>query len=135
MRTFLFAFLGGMLASIPAANMFAQFNASILDSGNSMSMLNRLDIAELLQLLAALFLIPPIGSAIGAKLGGQWAGVHYMVGRGTGGQLTTFIILTIAFMQFPEFEASILALSLNGQTIASLALMQIGCTLGTVWGV
>lgn len=135
MRTFLFAFLGGMLASIPAANMFANAGIGMMDNAGGMAMVNRLDLAGVIQFYTVLLLIPPIGSAIGAKLGGQWAGVHYMIGRGIGGQLTAFIILTIAFMQFPEFEASIRALSPTGQTIASLALMQIGCTLGTVWGV
>jgi hypothetical protein len=135
MRAFLFAFLGGLLASIPAASMFAQYNASILDSGNSMSMLNRLDMGALIQILVVIFLLPPIGSAIGAKLGGQGSSVHYMIGRGIGGQLTAFILMTIAFMQFPEFAANIRALSPTGETIASLALMQIGCTLGTVWGI
>ena len=135
MRAFLFAFLGGMLASIPAASMFAQYNASPLDSGNSMSMLNRLNLVELLQFLSVLFVIPPIGSAIGAKLGGRGAEVHYMIGRGIGGQFTAFFVLTIVFIQFPGFEADVLALSRSGETIASLALLQIGCTLGTVWGV
>lgn len=135
MRAFLFAFLGGMVGSIPAANLFASFGASIIDNATTMSMLDRFDLGEIILFYGALFLIPPIGSAIGAKLGGRGAEVHYMIGRGIGGQFIAFIFLTIAFNQFPGFEASISTLSANGETIVTLMLMQIGCTLGTVWGV
>lgn len=134
MRTFFLAYIGGMIASIPIGVIFTNAGIGMLDGAGGLSMLNRMSLAEIIQFYGLMFLVPPIGSAIGAKIGGRGAEVHYMIGRGVSGQIMAYFVLLIIFLQFPGFEATLIALTPNGQTIAMLGLLQIGCTLGTVWG-
>lgn len=124
-----------MLASVPAAGMFTNAGVSILDNAGVFAILDRMDISSLIQFYGALLLLPPVGSAIGAKIGGRMAEVQYMIGRGIGGQVIAFLCLGFIFSSLPGLESNINALSISGQTIATLMLLQVGCTLGTVWGI
>ena len=73
MKTFLYAYLGGLLASIPAFTMFNDVGASPLRNYQALNAQIGTSLTSMIVALATFFLLPAIGSAIGAKIGGRGA--------------------------------------------------------------
>lgn len=130
MKTFLFAYLGGLLASAPAYAMFNDVghNAQALDARIGTP------ITAVVIALGMVWVIPAFGSALGAKFGGRGAEFHYIYGRGIGGQVAFSLAFGLATIVMPQVESAMMGLSASMQTIVFLMVSQIGCTFGTVWG-
>lgn len=131
MLTLLFAFIGGMLASIPA---FAMFNDVGASPFRNLGAVQTRSISDILLYFALLWLLPPVGAVIGAKIGGRLAELNYMYRRGVSGQMLFSIGFSLLLMFVDSAWASVSGMPTSTQTIAFLAAAQIGCTLGVVWG-
>ena len=134
MKTFLFAYFCGMLASIPAYMMFNEVGASPYRDYDLVFRNMGYSLSTVLTYYALIFFVPALGSAIGAKLGGRGAELHYMYGRGVGGQFIGAIAFGFLISWLPSLESAVLAMDAPTQTLVVLATAQVGCTLGTVWG-
>ncbi len=134
MKTFVFAYLGGLLASVPAFGMFNNVGASPF---RNLQALDRTVFASLTSVALYFFLlwvVPALGSALGAKIGGRRADFHYIYGRGIGGQVIFSIGFGVLMMTVSTVGSTVDGMSTAMQTIVFLMFSQLGCTLGTVWG-
>ncbi len=134
MKTFIYAYLGGLLASIPAFTMFNDVGASPLRNYQALDAQIGTSLTAIIVALATFFLLPAIGSAIGAKIGGRGADFHYIYGRGIGGQVVFAIAFELLVMSNPSVSRHVLPLPIPMQTVVYLMFAQLGCTFGTVWG-
>ena len=134
MKTLLFAFLGGMAASAPAVALFNDVGVSPYQNFDAVLARTGTSIAGILAYYGLILFLPALGSAIGAKLGGRGADLHYIYGRGVTGQLIGVIAFAVLLNTMAGLEAAILGLSASTQTVVALATAQVGCTLGTAWG-
>lgn len=133
-KTLLFAFLGGMAASAPAFALFNELGVSPYQNFDAVLAHIGVSIAGILTYYGLILFLPAFGSAIGAKLGGRGADLHYIYGRGVAGQCIGVLVFAIVLNTTTGLEATILGLSASTQTLVALATAQVGCTLGTVWG-
>lgn len=135
MKAFIYAYLGGLLASIPAfllfndvgASPFRNFDVVYQQVGNS--------VVSIVSYFAMLWIVPAIGSTIGAKISGHYGIFRYMYGRGVSGQFLFSVGFSILIMAVSAVGNVVLGMSTTAQTLVFLMFSQIGCTLGTVWGV
>lgn len=134
MKTFLYAYLGGLLASAPAYAMFNDVGASPLR--NFDALFNRISgsLWSIVLYFALIWIVPAIGSTIGAKIGGRQADFNYIYGRGVGGQFLFSIGFSILLLTVPNFAGPVYGMQAAMQTLVFLMFAQIGCSLGTVWG-
>jgi hypothetical protein len=134
MKTFLFAYLGGMIGSIPAFAIFNDVGASPFRNFQAVNSHLGSSIENILLYLALIWIVPAFASSVGAKIGGHPVNFQWIYGRGISGQ----IIFSIAFSLLIAFVSSVgsvvLGWPLSQQTIAFLMAAQLGCTLGVVWG-
>jgi hypothetical protein len=130
----LVAYLGGMLASIPAFAMFDHVGASPFRNFAVAQDAVGTSLSAVLFYFALIWAVPAVGSTFGAKLAGHPAGFRYMYGRGLGGQFAFSIGFSLLIMAVASFGAWVMGLPAPMQTLAFLAFSQLGCTLGTVWG-
>jgi hypothetical protein len=133
LKTFIFAYLGGLLASIPAYRSFDDVGASPFRNLDALDGTMFASLTSTITYLALLWVLPALGSAIGAKIGGSGADFRYMYGRGVGGQVLFSIGLGVLMMTVAVVGNTMGGLSTHMQTIAFLMFAQIGCSLGTVW--
>jgi hypothetical protein len=134
MKNFVFAYLGGLLASVPAYGMFNDVGASPFRKLDAVMASRGDSLLAIVIYFALLWVVPAFGSTIGAKLAGHPWDFQHSYGRGVGGQVTFSIGLGILMMTVPEVSGFMAGLSTPMQTAAFLMFSQIGCTLGTVWG-
>jgi hypothetical protein len=134
MKTLLFAYFGGMAASIPAFMMFSEVGTSPYRDYDLVLRNMGYSLSAVLTYYALILFVPALGSAIGAKLGGRGVELHYMYGRGVGGQFIGILVFGILLSVLPNLESAVYAMDAPTQTIVALATAQVGCTLGTVWG-
>lgn len=134
MKTFVFAYLGGMVASIPAFAMFNNAGASPFINYQALDAQINRSLTSLLIALALVWVVPAFGSALGAKIGGRQAEFHYIYGRGVGGQFIFSIVVSLLVTSTPEVRSMVMGMPLPMQTIVFLMASQIGCVFGTVWG-
>jgi hypothetical protein len=134
MKTFLFAYLGGLLASSPAFAIFNDVGASPFRNLEAVDASIGTSITAVIWSLVLIWVVPAFGSALGAKFGGRGAEFHYIYGRGIGGQVAFSIAFSLAMMFIPQVQDVVMGLSTSMQTIVFLMVSQIGCTFGTVWG-
>lgn len=134
MKTLLFAYLGGLLASAPAFAMFNDVGASPFRNFEALDATIGTSITAVALSLVLVWVVPAFGSALGAKFGGRGAEFHYIYGRGIGGQVAFSISFSLAMMFVPQVQDAVMGLSTSMQTIVFLMVSQIGCTFGTVWG-
>lgn len=134
MKTLLFAFLGGMAASIPALTLFN--DAGVSPYLNYEVVLDRMDnsVTSILTYYALILFLPALGSAIGAKLGGRGAEFNYIYGRGVTGQFVAIIAFGLLLNSVTSLGTEVFGMTTQMQTLVALATAQVGCTLGTVWG-
>lgn len=134
MKTFVFAYIGGLLASIPAFGMFNDVGASPFRNLQALERTVFASLTSIALYFLLLWVVPAFGSALGAKIGGRGADFQYIYGRGIGGQVAFSIGFGILMMTVAAVASTVNGLSTPMQTIAFLMFAQIGCTLGTVWG-
>lgn len=134
MKTFLYAYLGGLLASIPAYVMFSNVGASPFRNFDAVMSKIGGSITSIVVYFLLILIVPALGSAIGAKLGGRGAEFHYIYGRGIGGQFIFAILFSLLIMFVPQVGGPVTGFPTSMQTVAFLAFAQVGCTFGTVWG-
>ncbi len=134
MKTLVFAYLGGLLASSPAFVMFNDVGASPFRNFEALDAKIGTSLTAIALSLFLVWVVPAFGSALGAKIGGRGAEFHYIYGRGIGGQVAFSIAFSLAVMFIPQVHDAIMGLSTSMQTIVFLMVSQIGCTFGTVWG-
>ncbi len=132
MLTLLLAFIGGMLVSIPAFAMFNEVGASPFRNLETVQQLGG-SITDIILYFALIWLLPPVGAVIGAKIGGRSAGLHYMYRRAVGGQILFSIGFSLLLTLVGSAWMSVSGMPTRMQTLAFLAVAQIGCTLGVVW--
>ena len=134
MKAFIFAYLGGLLASIPAFTLFNDVGAS--PYRNFDVVYSRMDnsIVSIVIYFALLWVVPAFGSTIGAKIGGHHGDFRHMYSRGIGGQFIFSVGFSLLIMVVTAIGSVVLKMPTTAQTIAFLMFSQIGCTLGTVWG-
>jgi len=131
MKTLVFAYLGGLLASIPAFTMFNNVGANPFTNPEA---IDTHSIVAIVTYFALIWIVPAFGASIGAKIGGRGADFHYIYGRGIGGQVIFSISFSLLVMGSPEIGEIVLNMTASGQTLVFLMASQVGCTLGVVWG-
>jgi len=134
MKTFIFAYLGGLLASIPAFLLFNDVGASPFRNFDAVYSRISNSILSIVIYFALLWVLPAFGSVIGAKIGGHQGDFRRMYGRGIGGQFSFSIVFSILIMTVSAVGTAVLGMPTTEQMIVFLMFSQIGCTLGTVWG-
>jgi hypothetical protein len=134
MKTFAFAYLGGLLASAPAFAMFNDVGASPFRNLQALERTVFASITSIALYFLLLWVVPAFGSALGAKIGGRGADFQYIYGRGIGGQVSFSVGFSVLMITVATVSSTVNGLSTSMQTIAFLMFAQIGCTLGTVWG-
>jgi hypothetical protein len=134
MKTFVFAYLGGLIGSIPAYAMFNDVGASPFRNLDPVMAAHSGSLLAIIEYFALLWLVPAIGSTIGAKLAGHPYSFQYAYGRGVSGQVIFSIGFGLLMMAVPAVGSSVGAMSTSMQTVVFLMAAQVGCTLGTVWG-
>ena len=134
MRTLITAFVGGMAASVPAIALFNDVGVSPYRNFDKLLPMASNSIEGLLLFYSLILFLPALGSAIGAKIGGRWAEFHYIYGRGIGGQLFGAIVFGVLMTVIPDLGAAVEGMDTPTQTVVALMAAQVGCTLGTVWG-
>jgi hypothetical protein len=134
MKIFVFAYLGGLLASIPAYGMFNDVGASPFRNLDAVKALRGDSLMEIIIYFALLWVVPAFGSTVGAKLAGHPWDFQHCYRRGIGGQVVFSIGLGVLMLTVPAVAGFMASLSTPMQTAAFLMFAQIGCTLGTVWG-
>lgn len=134
MKTFIFAYIGGLLASIPAFGMFNDVGASPFRNLQALDRTMFASLSSVALYFLLLWVVPAFGSALGAKIGGRGADFQYIYGRGIGGQVLFSIGFGLLMMTVAAVANTVTGLSTSMQTMAFLMFAQIGCTLGTVWG-
>ena len=134
MKTFIFAYIGGLLASIPAFIMFNKVGASPFQNFDALYSQISNSLVSIVTYFALLWVVPAFGSTIGAKLGGHYGDFQHMYGRGIGGQFIFSIIFSIMIMTVASLGKSVMGMSTTEQMLVFLMASQVGCTLGTVWG-
>jgi hypothetical protein len=134
MKTFVFAYLGGLAASAPAFAMFNDVGASPWRNFEAVYAKTSGSLQSILIYFALIWIVPAFGSALGAKIGGRQAEFHYIYGRGIGGQVAFSLLFTALLTLVPTVGTTVFGLSTPMQTIVFLMAAQIGCAFGTVWG-
>lgn len=134
MKAFVFAYLGGLLASIPAFTMFNDVGASPFRNFDAIMAKIGGSLVAIVIYFALLWIVPAFGSALGAKIGGRGADFRHIYSRGIGGQVAASIGFTLLLMFVASVESAIDGMPTTTQTVVFLMASQIGCTLGTVWG-
>jgi hypothetical protein len=127
MKTLVFAYLSGLLASIPAFTMFNEVGASPFTNPEAVDTYSILNIVTY---FALIWVVPAFGASIGAKIGGRGADFHYIYGRGISGQVAFSICFSLLIMVSPAVTGVVMGLSAPGQTVLFLMASQVGCTLG-----
>lgn len=135
MKTFIFAYLGGLLASMPAFTIFNEVGASPFRNLDAVMAKVNGSLVSIVIYFICLWIVPAFGSAIGSKLGGSGWDFQHIYRRGIGGQFAFSIVFSILLAAVPSVGNTVLGLSTASQTTVFLMFSQIGCTLGTVWGV
>ena len=134
MKRLIIAYVGGILASIPAFAMFDHVGASPFRNFAAAQDAVGSSLSSIVFYFALIWVVPAIGSTIAGKIAGHGAPFNYMYGRGVGGQIAFTIGFSLLMMVVPGFNAWVMGLAIPMQTIAMLACGQVGCTLGTIWG-
>ena len=134
MKTFIYAYLGGLVASAPAFAMFNDVGASPFRNFDAVMSEIGGSITSIVLYFILLWIVPAFGSAIGSKLGGSDWNFQYIYRRGISGQFAFSIGFSILMMAVPTVSDTVMDMSTTLQTMAFLMFSQIGCTLGTVWG-
>lgn len=135
LKTFIFAYLGGLLASTPAFLLFNDVGASPFRNFDAVYMQMENSILSIVAYFALLWIVPAIGSTIGAKIGGHHGNFRYMYSRGISGQFLFSVGFGLLITFVSAVETVVLGMPTTAQTLTFLMVSQIGCTLGTVWGV
>jgi hypothetical protein len=134
MKKLIFAYLGGLLASVPAYAMFNDVGASPFRNFDAVMAKIGGSLVAIVVYYVLLWIVPALGSAIGAKMGGHAWDFRYCYSRGVGGQFAFSIIFSILIFTVPAVKDVVDNMSTSLQTAALLMFSQIGCTLGTIWG-
>ncbi|MFQ5615412.1 MAG: hypothetical protein ACE5GO_03000 [Anaerolineales bacterium] len=134
MRTYLFAYLGGLLASLPAFTLFNEVGASPYRNFDAVMNVIGGSLVSIVVYFLLLWVVPAFGAAIGGKLGGRGAGFRYIYNRGIGGQVLFSIGFTVLMMTVPSVGDAVYAMPATTQTVVFLMAAQVGCALGVVWG-
>lgn len=134
MKAFVFAYLGGLLASVPAFTMFNDVGASPFRNFDAIMSQIGGSLVSVVVYFALIWVVPAFGSAIGAKLGGRVPDFHRIYTRGIGGQVIFSLAFTFLLMGVDSVGNVVFGMPTAMQTAVFLMAAQIGCTLGTVWG-
>jgi hypothetical protein len=134
MKKFVFAYLGGLLASAPAFTLFNDIGASPFSNLDAVMSKIEGSIVSIVGYFILLWVVPAFGAAIGAKLGGSGWDFQHIYRRGIGGQFTFSICFSILLAAVPSVGNTVFGLSTASQMAVFLMFSQIGCTLGAVWG-
>ncbi|MBU0490227.1 MAG: hypothetical protein KKA73_22675 [Chloroflexi bacterium] len=134
MKAFVFAYLGGLVASIPAFTMFDDVGASPFRNLDAIMAKIGGSLVSTIIYFTLLWIVPAFGSAIGAKIGGRGVDFRHVYSRGIGGQVAFSIGFSLLLMVVASVESMVSGMPTTMQTVVFLMVSQIGCTLGTVWG-
>lgn len=134
MKKYIFAYLAGLAASIPAFTMFGNVGASPFRNFDAMMSHLGGSISSIIIYFALIWAVPALGAAIGAKLGGCGYGFQHIYGRGIAGQFAFSILFSLLIMFVPQVGNPVLSYTPSVQTIAFLMFSQIGCSISANWG-
>jgi hypothetical protein len=134
MKKFIFAYLGGLLASAPVFTLFNDVGASPYSNLDAVMAKIEGSIVSIVGYYVLLWVVPAFGAAIGAKLGGSGWDFQHIYKRGIGGQFAFSIGFTLLLVTVPSVGTTVFGLSTSSQMAVFLMFSQIGCTLGAVWG-
>lgn len=132
MKRFVFAYLAGMIASIPAFGMFNSVGASPWRNFNAMMATLRYTLASIIVYYAVIWIVPAAGAAIGAKVGGVRSGLLPIFRRSVVGQVFGSIAVTAMLDLVPAFGATVEGYSVPLQTLTLLVASQIICAFFAV---
>ena len=134
MKKFVTAYLGGLLASMPAFTMFNDVGASPYRNLDAVMSKIEGSLESLVIYFALLWVVPAFGAAFGSKVGGSGWDFRHAYSRGIGGQVAFSIGFTALLVAVPSIGKTVFGLSTSSQMAVFLMFSQIGCTLGAVWG-
>jgi hypothetical protein len=134
MKKLFIAYLAGMFGSIPAYLIFNNVGASPFRDLDAVSGARAGSLSAVCTYFVLIWLVPAFTSALGAKIAGCPATLRACSTRGVGGRVLFSIGLSVLMMFVNSIGAAVGGLATSFQTIVFLLFAQLGCTLGTVWG-
>ena len=131
MKSFIFAYLGGLIASLPVYTLFNDVGASPYRNFDAVMAQIGGSLISTITYFGLLWVVPAFGSAIGAKIGGRGAEFSHIYRRGIGGQLAFSLGFSLLLMQVATVGDIVLGMPTTMQMVVFLLAAQIGCALGT----
>lgn len=111
MKAFIFAYLAGLLASIPAFVLFNKVGASPFQNFDAVIAQIQNSIVSIVMYFALLWVVPAFGSTIGAKIGGHHGDFRKMYGSGIGGQFAFSVGFSTLIMTVTTVGSVVMGMS------------------------